>query len=63
MTLPGSWVVSARNSFKNAHCFSPNQFHFDKDPNFPNFSDDLLPALENKITGEITAKNLSASPS
>ena len=60
LQLAVSWAVSAKNSLKNVHGFSPNQLVFGKNPNFPNVCDDLLPALENKTTSEIVAKNLNA---
>ena len=60
LQLAVSWAVSAKNSLKNVHGFSPNQLVFGKNPNFPNICDDLLPALENKTTSEIVAKNLNA---
>ena len=52
-----SWAVSAK---KNVDGFSLNRLVFGKNPNFPNVCDDLLPALENKTTSEIAAKNLNA---
>ena len=60
LQLAVSWAVSAKNSLKNVHGFSPNQLVFGKNPNFPNVCDDLLPALENKTTSEIVAQNLNA---
>ena len=35
-------------------------FVLGKNPNFSNLCDGLLPALENKTTNEIVAKNLNA---
>ena len=58
LTVP--WAVSAKNSLKIAHGLSPNQVLFGKILNFLNVCDDLLPALENKTTSEIVAKNLNA---
>ena len=56
LQLAVSWAVSAKNSLKIVHCFSPNQLAFGKNPNFPNICDDL----ENKTTSEFVAKNLNA---
>ena len=60
LQLVVSWAVSAKNLLKNVHDLSPNQLVFAKNPNFSNISDDLLPALENKTTSEIVAKNLNS---
>ena len=57
LQLAVSWAVSAK---KNVHGFSLNRLVFGKYSNFPNVCDDLLPALENKTTSAITAKNLNA---
>ena len=58
LTVP--WAVSTKNSLKIVHGLSPNQVLFGKILNFLNVCDDLLPALENKTTSEIVAKNLNA---
>ena len=63
LQLAVSWTkkfLSANNFLKNVHGISPNQLVLGKNPNFPNICDDLLPALENKTTSEIAAKNLNA---
>ena len=60
LQLAVSWAVCAKNSLKNVHGFSPNQLVLGKNPNFSNLCDGLLPALENKTTNEIVAKNLNA---
>ena len=57
LQLAVSWAVSAK---KNVHGFSLNRLVFGKYSNLPNVCDDLLPALENKTTSAITAKNLNA---
>ena len=54
-----SWGLSANTSLKNVHSFSAKKLVFGKNQNFPNICDDLLPALENKRTKEIVAKNLN----
>ena len=60
LQLEVSWAVSAKNSLKNVHGFSPNQLVLGKNLNFLNICDDPLSALENKIISEIVAKNLNA---
>ena len=60
LQLAVSLAVTLKNSLKNVHGFSPNQLVLGKNPNFPKVCDDLLPALENKTTSEIVAKNLIA---
>ena len=51
-----AWAISAENSQKNVHGFSPNQLAFGRNPNFPNVCDNALPALEGKTTSEIVKR-------
>ena len=59
LQLAVSWAVSAKTSLKNVHGFTPKQLVLGKNPTFRNLCEDLLPALENKTTSEIAAKNLN----
>ena len=45
---------------KNAPSSFQTNFVFEKNSNFPNVYDDLLPTLENNTTSQIIAKNLIA---
>ena len=60
LQFAASCTASAQNQLKNVDGFIPNQLVWKKDAHFPNVCDDLLPALENKKTSEIIAKNLNA---
>ena len=53
------WSISAKNSLKNVHGFSPNQLVFGFNPNLPNCENSKLPALEGKTTSEVVAENLN----
>ena len=55
-----AWAISAKNSLKNVHGFSPNQLVFGRNPNYPNVCDNSLPALEGRTTSEMVADNLNA---
>ena len=55
-----AWVISAKNSLKNVHGFSPNQLVFGSNPNFPNAMNNEPLALERKTTSQIVAENLNA---
>ena len=41
-----AWSVSAKDSLKNVHGYSPNQLVFGKNPDFPVVIENELPALE-----------------
>ena len=55
-----AWGVSAKIASKNVHGFSPDQLVFGRNPNFPEDSDNELPALEGRTVSEIVANNLNA---
>ena len=55
-----AWAVSAKNVLHNVNGYSPNQLVFGKNPNFPSFLNDKLPALEGISTSEVVANNLNA---
>ena len=55
-----AWSVSAKNCLKNVYGFSSNQLAFGRNPNYPNNSDNQLPALEKKTSSQIVAENLNA---
>ena len=55
-----AWAISAKNSLKNVHGFSPNQLVFGCNPNYPNIETDSPPALEGKTSSEVVAYNLNA---
>ena len=55
-----AWAVSAKNSLRNVHGYSPNQLVFGKNPNFPNIIDNEVPALEGLTSSEIVEQNLNA---
>ena len=54
-----AWSVSAKNCLKNVYGFSSNQLAFGRNPNYPNNSDNQLPALERKTSSQIVAENLN----
>lgn len=54
-----AWAVSAKNSLKNVHGYSPNQLVFGRNTNHPCAENDKLPALENKTSSQIVADNLN----
>ena len=58
LSIALSLAVSAKNSLKNVHGFSPNQLVFGLNPNLPNNMDSKLP--EGKTSSEIVAQNLNA---
>ena len=60
LNLAVAWAISAKNSLKNVHGYSPNQLVFGKNPNYPNACDNKIPALEGKTSSKIVAENLNA---
>ena len=58
VAVVGLWVP--KNSLKTVNGFSPISLCMEKSPIFPNVSDDLLPALENKTTSQTVAENRKA---
>ena len=54
-----AWAMSAKNSLKNVHGFSPNQLVIGSNPNFPNVINNAPPDSEGKTTSQIVADNLN----
>ena len=55
-----AWAVSAKNSLANVNGYSPNQLVFGKNPNYPCYISDKLPALNSNYSSNILLENLSA---
>ena len=60
LNLAVAWAISAKNSLKNVHGYSPNQLVFGKNPNYPSVCDNKIPALEGKTSSKVVAENLNA---
>ena len=60
LKLALSWAVAAKNSLKNVNGFSPNQFVFGGNPNYPSALNSKLPALEGTSSSEVAASNINA---
>ena len=58
VAVVGLWVP--KNALKTVNGFSPINLYMEKIQIFPNVSDDLLPALENKTTSQTVAENRKA---
>ena len=54
------WPVAAKNSQKNVYGFSPNQFVFGGNPNYPTALNSKLPALEGTSSSEVAPSNINA---
>ena len=55
-----AWSVSAKNSLKNVHGFSPNQLVFGRNPNVPTVMNGKPPAHEGTTSSELIAGHLNA---
>ena len=53
-------AVSAKNTLHNFNGYSPNQLVFGRNPNYPSFLNDQLPALEGVSTSEMIASIINA---
>ena len=51
-------AISAKNSLKNVHGFSPNQLVFGSNPSFPNVMNKAPPALGGKLPTKLLLKTL-----
>ena len=54
------WCLSAHNSLRNVHGFSPFQLVFSKNPTIPVLQNAKPPALHSETSSEIIRKNLNA---
>ena len=59
LEVAAAWAVSAKNSLKNVHRFSPNQFVIGSNPNFSNVINNAPPALEGKTACQTVADNFN----
>ena len=60
LELTLSWAVAAKNSLTNVNGFSPNQFVFGGNQNFPAALNSKLRTLEKKSSIEVVANNINA---
>merc|ERR1712072_1289182 len=54
------WCLSAHNSLRNVHGFSPFQLVFSKNPTIPVLQNAKPPAFHPEASSEIIRKNLNA---